>query len=301
MKRLLVTLAAALALVGCSKKEEVVLGTPEMCASVKETIRLIVQLERSGARSGAAVTNAVVDVRGLTALQFRKRLMEFPGREVHVWMPGEKDWLLVGHADTNGVSLAKAMEAFAADTNCTLSVAEVFASYAGTRQDVVPAFAGVLEGEVVPEWFVTREIPAIPWLDASEIDEDIAKPALADIRSMQVVRRLVLEGNMLAAKATDKKGEEKATDAWGRAFMRNPRDPMLLERLERLERNARGFLAVGKVLQAMKCYETMLLIRPKDAAAVNNFGQCLKKLGKLDMAEKVLKKARELEKRTDDL
>ena len=69
---------------------------------------------------------------------------------------------------------------------------------------------------------------------------------------------------------------------------------MLLERIENLNRNAKGFLAVGKVLQAMKCYETIVLIRPNDAVAVHNFGMCLKKIGKLDLAEKVLAKAKKL-------
>ena len=74
--------------------------------------------------------------------------------------------------------------------------------------------------------------------------------------------------------------------------MRNPNDPLLLERIDNLNRNAKGFLAVGRLLQAMKCYETLVLIRPNDAVAVHNFGMCLKKLGKLDMAEQVLARAR---------
>ena len=79
-------------------------------------------------------------------------------------------------------------------------------------------------------------------------------------------------------------------------MLRNPRDPMLLDRLDRLNRNANGFLEVGKVLQAMKCYETMILINPKDAAAVRNFGLCLRKIGRDEVAEKVLERARELAK-----
>ena len=117
---------------------------------------------------------------------------------------------------------------------------------------------------------------------------------LFEIRSSQVMRRELLKGNMLAAKATDKKGEEAATEAWAKVALRSPNDPMLLERIENLNRNAKGFLAVGKVLQAMKCYETIVLIRPNDAVAVHNFGMCLKKIGKLDLAEKVLAKAKKL-------
>ena len=45
----------------------------------------------------------------------------------------------------------------------------------------------------------------------------------------------------------------------------------------------------------MKCYETMVLVRP-DSRNVRSFGLCLKKIGKLDLAEKVLARADELRK-----
>ena len=230
----------------------------------------------------------------MSAADFRRELEAFAGEDVHVWMPGEKDWLLIGNLSTNPVPLAKAMEDFAADPKCTMSVAEVFASYAGTREDILPAFKRKLEGEVVPEWFITEKIPEIKWLDTSDVDEDILKQTLSEIRSAQVMRRELLRGNMLAAKAMDKKGEEAATEVWAKVALRSPDDPMLLGRIERLNNNAKGFLEVGKVLQAMKCYETVVLIRPNDAVAIHNFGMCLKKIGKLDLAEKVLAKAKKL-------
>ena len=140
---------------------------------------------------------------------------------------------------------------------------------------------------------MTKDIPSIGWLDTSGVDADILRATMAEIRSMQVVRRVALDGDMLAAEASDKEGEEKAAAAWARALLRNPRELFVLERLDRLARNARGFLEVGKVLQAMKCYETMVLVKP-DARNVRNFGLCLKRIGKLDLAEKVLKRADEL-------
>ena len=290
MRRFAAVLLALVA-VGCSRQQPLESTKPELSPPVKEAIYRICKLERTSSSEHSA---KVIDVRGMSAKQFRAVLEAFPGKDVHVWMPGEKDWLLVGNQGTNAVPLAQAMEVFAADTNCTMSVAEVFASYAGTREEILPAFESKLVGEVVPEWFVTREIPVLGWLDTRGIDEDILNAALSEIRSMQVVRRLVLEGNMVAAQAKDKKGEEEAIDRWARAALRNPSDPMLLERIENLNRNAKGFLAVGKVLQAMKCYETVVLIRPSDPVAVHNFGACLMKIGKRDMAEEVLKRAREL-------
>ena len=282
---------AVLTLAGCSKNEPQPLAKRELSAPVREAIYRISKLERASVSEHSA---KVVDVSGMSAADFRRELESFPGVDVHVWMPGEKDWLLIGNMSTNPVPLAKAMEEFAADLKCTTSVADVFASYAGTREEILPAFTSKLKGAVVPEWFVAKEIPEIKWLEVVGVDEDILKVTLSEIRSAQVMRRELLRGNMLAAKATDKKGEEAATDVWAKVALRSPNDPMLLERIENLNRNAKGFLEVGKVLQAMKCYETIVLIRPNDAVAVHNFGMCLKKIGKLDLAEKVLAKAKKL-------
>ena len=297
MKRIAAIALIVLVAVGCSKDEpsDKSVLRQEPCPAVEEASSRILALEHCavGCKPGHILDFTFESVRGMTADAFRRKLEEFPGRKVHVWMPGEKDWLLVGQPNRR-VSLAQVMEEFAADTNCTMSVAEVFASYAGTREDILPAFKRKLEGEVVPEWFVTEKIPEIDWLDVSGIDEDILKMTLAEIRSAQVMRRELLRGNMLAAKATDKKSEEAAIEVWAKVALRNPKDPMLLERIDNLNRNAKGFLEVGKPLQAMKCYETVVLIRPNDPVAVHNFGACLMKIGKRDMAEKVLARAKKL-------
>ena len=292
--RRIAAIALALMVVGCSKDASQSSVKRELSAPVREALYRIGKLERTSTSDHSA---KVVDVRGMSAAEFLHALKEFPGKDVHVWMPGEKDWLLIGNMSTNAVPFAKAMEEFAADTNCTTSVAEVFASYVGTREEILPAFERKLKGEVVPEWFVTKEIPEIGWLDVSGVDEDILKATLSEIRSAQVMRRELLRGNMLAAKAKDKKGEEAATDVWAKVAIRSPNDPMLLERIDRLNRNAKGFLEVGKPLQAMKCYETVVLIRPNDPVAIHNFGACLMKIGKRDLAEKVLKRAEALASR----
>ena len=291
VRRIAAIALAVLTVVGCSKDEPQSLVKRELSAPVRESLYRISKLERTSTSDHSA---KVLDVRGISAAEFLRTLKEFPGKDVHVWMPGEKDWLLIGNLSTNAVPLAKAMEEFAADPKCMTSVAEVFASYAGTREDILPAFERKLKGEVVPEWFITKKIPEIKWLDTSDVDEDILKATLTEIRSAQVMRREFLKGNMLAAKATDKKGEEAATDVWAKVAIRSPNDPMLLERIDRLNRNAKGFLEVNKPLQAMKCYETVVLIRPNDPVAIHNFGACLMKIGKRDLAEKILAKARKL-------
>ena len=305
MRRVAAFLLGAVIAVGCSREEQIQVSTQPPCEPVLATMEAICRLDalttQVGHEIGDEFKQARLCVDGMSANEFKRKLKEFPGKEVHVWMPGEKHWLLTGSSNGNKISFANVMEKFAADTNITMSVAEVFASYVGTREEVLPAFERKLEGEVVPEWFVTKEIPEIKWLDLKNIDEDILTVTLSEIRSMQVVRRLLLEGNMLAAKAKDKKGEEEAIDRWARAALRNPSDPMLRERIENLKRNAKGFLALNKVLQALKCYETIVLITPNDAAAVYNFGACLMKIGKRDMAEEVMKRGKELMKRQDAL
>ena len=231
----------------------------------------------------------LVNVGDMDAAEFRRRLESFPGKSVRLWMPSERHWLLVGRREGE-VSLAAAMERFAADEKLG-SLVGAFASYVGSREEVMPAFASKLEGKVLPQWFVTREVPRIDWLDFADIDEDIAKEARDEIRSMQVVRRLVLEGNIAAANAGDEKALDDAVDCWVRAAKRNPRDPVLLDRLERLSRNGETFFRLGKFQQAMKCYETVIAVRPDDKEAIANFAACLRRIGRNDLADRVLEKA----------
>lgn len=260
---------------------------------VMDALRLIAKLETAGT-SPSNVVGRVFDARGKTADDFRRALKGLPGHSRHVWMPGSDRWFLVGHLTTNGVPLDKAMDDFAAMERARFSPTELFACYVGTVEEVMPAFSSNLKGELLPEWFVPKEIPEIDWLDASGLDPDMRGRMHGEMRSMQIVRRELLKGNMAARAATDRKGEQAACEIWARCALRNPNDPMLLERLERLDRNARGFLSVGKLLQAMKCFETMVLIQPRNAAAVHNFGMCLKKIGKTEMADQVLRRAETL-------
>ena len=300
-KTALGVLAAALVAAGAAvwwlmaRRAPEPVGNVPVAASVTAALRLIAKLETAGT-SPSNVVGGIFDARGKTADDFRRALENLPGHSRHVWMPGADRWFIVGHLSTNGVPLAKAMEDFAALETARYSLTELFASYVGTVEEVMPAFSSELKGELLPEWFVAKEIPEVEWLDVTGIDPDIRGRVHGEIRSMQVVRRELLKGNMEARNAKDLKDEQKACEIWARCALRNPNDSMLLERLERLDRNARGFLAVGKLLQAMKCFETMILIQPKNAAAVHNFGMCLKKLGKTEMAEQVLRRAETLNK-----
>ena len=266
--------------------------------SVMDALKLIAKLETCGVDK-SNVVGRVFDARGKTAADFRKALESLPGVSRRVWMPGADRWFLVGHLTTNRVSLAAAMEAFSALQTAKFSLPELFAAYAGSVDDMMPAFSSDLKGDVLPEWFITKDVPSVEWLDTKGVDADIVESTLSEMRSMQVVRREILKGNMAARAAKGIKEERAAVEIWARSFLRNPRDPFLLERIERLERNARGFLEVGKVIQAMKCYETIILIQPTNVAAIHNFGLCLKRIGKADMAKQVLDRAKVLSKRVN--
>ncbi len=293
MKRVFVVLAGLLVLVGCSReaaKESS--SVRKTCAAVKAAVRGIYRLESAVVGDAARPSFVSLDVAGLSAGELRKRLAAFADPSAaHLWMPGETRWLVVLHAPGAKVSLEKALAAVAEDAACTVSLPEVFASYAGTLDEILPAFANDLAGDVVPEWFVPEGVTAIGWIDPAGVDGDIAKTVSDEIRSMRNVRREVLKGNMAARAATNRAGEAAACEIWARAALRNPNDPLLLERIDRLEANARAFLEAGKLLQAMKCFETIIVIQPKHAVAVHNFGLCLKKIGKTELAEQVLKRA----------
>ena len=270
--------------------------TPASCAKAAENL----------SENGVFVW--LMDVKDVTVGQFGRRIKSFAMEGVHLWMPGADRWVLAGRRTPRAIKLSAMLDVFAregafadqAAAKCG-TLPDVFANYVGERADVMPAFALLDFSAVVrPQNFLTRAVKTVGWISAEGMDADIAAGVLAEVRSMQVVRRIVLEGDILADAATDKAGEDRATETWARAALRNPNDLLLCERVDRLERNARGFLEVGRVIQAMKCFETVVLVYPNDPTAIHNFGMCLKKIGKLDLAEKTLARARKLAAREEN-
>ena len=296
MRRFAILLVVGVVFAGCSKEPK----KRVTCDGVKDAVRGIFRLENSVVSKGRRPVITPVDVEGLSAKDLERKLRRFHPENSHLWMPGEKSWLVVEHPETNRISLAAAMDAFAGDEKLTLSLPEVFSSYAGKIKDVLPAFDSELKGEVVPQWFVSRDVPGIDWIDESGVDKDILGKVLSGINTAQRARRTLLEGNILALSAKDKEGERLAIEKWSMAYGMCPRDPMMSERLGNLERNGKGFMAVGKLLQAMKCYETIILINPEDSVAILNFGMCLKKIGRIDMAEKVFSEVERRRKSCSD-
>ncbi|MBP5285619.1 MAG: hypothetical protein ILO34_05860 [Kiritimatiellae bacterium] len=241
-----------------------------------------------------------VDIGETDVAGFRKIVERFPCKDVHLWMGGMTAWLLAGRREAKKIPLDAMLDLFVReDAYETLASAgisalsDVFAGYAGTREDFSGAFEdGDLSAGARPEFFLTREIPRIGWIDSGDVDKDIAEAILREIRSMQVVRRLIVEGEMMSANGDP----DGAVDAWMRAAKRNPNDLFIGERMDRLSRNATAFLRIGNVAAAAKCYETQVIIRPDDVAAVYNYGICLKKLGKNEMAKLALERAKEMGK-----
>ena len=237
-------------------------------------------------------------VKDMRAEEFRRRLEAFPCVAAHLWMPGADEWLLAGRREERRLKLDEMLELFARESTfedlacagCG-TLPEMFASYAGTREDVMPAFEGLSADAIVrPELFLTKGLPGAAWVTPGDIDEDIGRGIEEEVRSAQRVRREVVEGNMLSAAGK----AQEAISLWARAFLRNPHDPLLLERLERLEVNAQTFLRVGNVQTATKCYETMALINPKNAATVRCLGQCYAMTGQKERAAELSRRADEL-------
>ena len=239
-------------------------------------------------------------VGAMTCGDFQRLFARFPCPSVHLWMPGSEEWVLVGRRQACKIKLEAMMELFARESAFDLladakafALSDIFASYAGTRDDIEGAFAdGAPKVKVRPEFFVTTKVPEIDWITKSDVDDDIYRAVMREIRSMQVVRREILKGNI----AVDQGRGDEALEIWMNAVKRNPRDPMMQERLGRLTLNANALLRIGNASAAAKCFESIIVLDPLNASAVFEYGKCLQMLGRKEQAQQVFKRAKELEK-----
>lgn len=260
-----------------------VLPKPAACAVVSNVINTIT---RVFAPDGDF---ARLDVRKLTCAQFRERL-EGVSPAATLWTPGDGDWLLVGAEKGCSVTLEQALDRMA-EEDTVYSLPEIFANCVGTVAELLPAFEALSPDDgVVPELFVTKDIPAFAWFADGRVEPDIARLTRQEMRSMQVVRRLVLEGAIESRRGRENESIEK----WKAAYLRSPNDTLLLERIDHLRNNAKVFLKVGKYGMATKCFETIVRVNPKDYVDTVNLGTCLQKAGHRDVAAAVFRKAEEL-------
>ena len=239
-----------------------------------------------------------LDVRGMSAQAFNKVLDDIPGEELHLWIPGEHDWLLVTRPIAAKVSLDAAGERFLNENSfaelAKASIdgpADLFANYVGRGSEIMPGFLRMRTDEQVKiDNFLSVELPSLDWIEPGELDDDIYAGMMKSIGEKMAVRRLVVIGNQLAANGE----EEKSLDAWSEAYRKNPGDMLLNDRLYRLAVNAHAFERVGNLKGAAKCYETMLSVKPKDAAALLKYAECLRSVGQKSAADEIVKKAKEI-------
>lgn len=271
---------AIVAMMFFGRRPERELPKPEACPVVSNVIETIV---RVFAPDGDYVR---LDVRKLTCADFERRLMEVSPAAT-LWTPGNGDWLIIGAKNGCSNTLERVMDVFAG-VETAFSLPEIFANCVGTVGEVLPAFKFLEPSDgVVPELFVSKDIPAFDWLTDGDVDADIVKGARQEMRSMQVVRRVVLEGAMLSREQK----EDESIAKWTNAYRRSRNDTLLLERIDHLRRNAEVFYKVGKYGMACKCYETLIRIDSNDYLAMVNLGSCLKALGRREDSEAVFKKA----------
>lgn len=238
------------------------------------------------------------DSSDMTIADMKTLLDSFPAQDAHLWMPGESTWLLAGRITPRKVKLSAMLDVFAweglFDTLAAAScygIKDAFASYAGDRSVIEPALKNLPPGmPLAPEILTTQSPPDIEWIVEGDIDDDILGKTARDIREVQSIRRQVLKGNILS-----KAGQaDDAIEQWHLAFLRNPNDTLLLERLYRLAVNARACREIGNMKTAAKCYETMICINPKDTLAISEYASCLRSVGQFELADEAMKRAEEL-------
>ena len=256
--------------------------------------------------SESGVLAWALNVRGMSAAEFQAALASFPCPEFHFWMPAESAWLVVGRRVPRKLKLSAMLELFDRSEAATAdlaaaeceAVSDLFASYVGARDEVTGAFAqGDLRQEVRPEVFVSAEIPSLDWI-ANDVDEDIFLAMGEAFNRVQAARRLILEGVMLARDVAGRPGDglNALLEKWKSAMALNAHDPMMLDRLHRLQINAWAMERVGNFKGAANCYEMMLVLRPRNADALKGYSRCMRFLGQGDFANELMKKAEEIEK-----
>ena len=247
----------------------------------------------------AALTNlfagsscARLEVRGWTCCELYNRLQREDAQAL-VWVFGEADWLVVRMAGK--AALADWLERFAEfDLAGVESLADLFASYVGTVDEIRPAFAALdPDFAVAPQLFYTKELPPLKWLDREGVEADVLAVVEKRIGEVGRWRRRLLQGDMKAAAGN----VEAAVDDWAAIFRGNAGDPLLVERLQRLELNAKVFVQVGNYPLAVHCYETILCIRPDDYVTLVNLGTCLERIDRKGDAAEIFRRAEALRRR----
>lgn len=266
-----------------------------------------------------------VDARLLSRARLKGILTDFRTVFSHyrLWCTGLHDYVLTSGQGVSADEIQglfdneQAFDAFvAADAE---SPVYVFACYVGTDAEIEPGLEGIpafgharatwsapalaFSGQYTNHLALVSAAALTPldvqyptWFGQGDFDDLIYTKLSNAIVRVQGARRELL----LGFEAADAGASTNAIEHWSTAAKDNMKDPLLLGLADSLDLEGRRFLRIGNVGAAMHCYETRLLIRPEDVAAVHNFGVCLKKSGHHDMAASVFAKAVNMDPITDE-
>ena len=263
---------------------------------------------------------AHIDARVMTVARFKALLNKYRGAngDYRLWCFGRFDYCLTPAAKVDfGKVLArfsdeKTFERFAAARIYT--PAALFACYMGDAKEIDPAFSSVPAYGAFLDFFTAPRVLFRPVPDGALAPVDAARFTPFDVKfpdwvergtadaamfmdfedryeTAQEARREALLGFTYAQRGMP----TNAIACWAKAAKANPRDPLLMELAEALDKEARSHLAIGNANGALKCYEHRLEVFPDDIAAIHNFGVCMKKAGHPELAARVFAKAVELD------
>ncbi|MCQ2391189.1 MAG: 3-deoxy-D-manno-octulosonic acid transferase [Kiritimatiellae bacterium] len=197
--------------------------------------------------------------------------------------------------------------------------ADIYACYLGTDREVLPALdhvpaygplrglvtgtrlafspppGGALE-EVRPARITPLEPQRVAGLIPGGAEAELFAMLTNRIQALQLARRDVLRGLDAAAQGIS----SNALEHWSQAAKVNPRDPILKGLADSLDLEGRRRLRVGDANGALQCYENRIVVSPHDVAAIHNFGVCLKKAGRMELAARVFLKAVTMDPKTDE-
>ena len=281
--------------------------------------RLAANLSRGG------VVALRLDGRLLSCARLKGILADFRAAFTHyrMWCVGRKDYVVTVGGNVLAdelLDLFSRPDAFDAFVAADIyAPAELLACYMGTDYEIEP---GLLEmpalshasaawnapwlafshpptnhlAEVRASVLTPYYVPPMDWLLRGTTVPDVWSTLTNQFLTTQGARREIL----LGFDAADHGATTNAINHWSMAAKVNPRDPLLGNLADSLDLEARRFLRLGNVNGALRCYENRLLIRPKDVAAVHNFGVCLKKAGHWNVAARVFAKAVTMDPLTDE-
>ena len=275
------------------------------------------------AKGGVAALR--LDGRLLSRARLKAILADFRAAFTHyrMWCVGRKDYVVTAGENVLAdelLDLFSRPEAFAAFVVADVyGPAELFACYMGTDDEIEPglldlpalshfaaawkapqlAFASAPTNhlaEVRASMLTPYYVPTADWFLRGTVASAVWSTLTNRIFAVQGARREIL----LGFDAADRGASTNAIDRWSAAAKVNSRDPLLGNLADSLDLEARRFLRLGNVNGALRCYENRLLVRPKDVAAVHNFGICLKQAGHWAVAARVFTKAVQMDPLTDE-